>query len=196
MTIEQIANSSEISKQVFKALSDKQRARRATDLTNLYREMSRKDKTLQEKEMIQVFKKLEDAGIGSLVIGRRSNHNRFVWSYNLKHVALAAKGKIKQEAMESVETTGKKKTRGIRKVSTKASPVTVVKPTILRKAIKERAKKLDVPAPEVMKVEEKVVSKGSSTQGPILQFQVELSANTRPQDIQAILELIKDLHKK
>lgn len=184
-SIQTIANSSEVSKAVFKALSDKQRARKATDLTNLFREMTQKDKTLQEKEILAVFKKLQDASVGSLVIGRRNKHNRFVWNYNLKQVAQAAHGKMKPEELGPAIIVRKPKSRRIRKtLSTKT----------VKAALKNVTKQVET-AP-VTAIEEKLMPISSTGKGPTLQFNIELSANTRAEDIQALLELVHGLAKE
>lgn len=174
-TIESVANSSEISKIVFKALSDKQRTRRATDLTNLFRTVSKLDQTIPEREFLAVFKKLQDAKVGSLIIGRRSNHNRFVWNYNLKEVAQAAMDKTMlltpiSEHFSNVQKKTKKKT------------VTIVKPTEVIKPIKKKV------------IQAK--TKSSTVKGPSIQLNLELSPNTPVKEIQALLELVKSLQSK
>lgn len=185
-SIQTIASSSEVSKAVFKALSDKQRARRATDLTNLFREVSAKDKTIPEKEFLTVFKKLEEAKLGSLVIGRRNKHNRFLWNYNLKQVAQAAHGKVKPEDMGPAVEVRKPKSRRIRKP-------TVLAAKTVKSVMKNVSKQIET-AP-IQSIQEKVVPSSSTGKGPMLQFNIELSATTRAEDIQALLGLVQDLQK-
>ena len=175
--IETVANSSEISKIVFKALSEKQRARRATDLTHLYRAVSKMDKTVQEKEFLKVFRQLEDADIGSLIIGRRNNHNRFVWNYNLKQVAQAASGKM--DTKELAPAVPEKTVKKSRKVTTKKR-----KPSMLK-------------AKSVPMVEDAHVTKSSSMAGPTkIQLTLELAPEVSAKDIQALIELVNGLQAK
>lgn len=109
MTIEQVANSSEVSKAIFKALADKQRARRKTDLTNLFKTVRKEHAEISEKDFLLIFKQLQEAKVGSLVIGRKNNHNRFVWSYNLKDVANRGLNKTSTEKPTQLPAPEKKK---------------------------------------------------------------------------------------
>lgn len=90
--IKELANETPISKAVFKALADKQRQRSRTDISRLYRAIKAAEMPhLDEKQFLEVFKKLQLAGVGSLIIGRKNNPNRFAWNYNLKDIGKAAK---------------------------------------------------------------------------------------------------------
>lgn len=90
-TIHQIAQSSPIAKEVFKVLERRQRFRKRSDISRIYREVKSHNINTDPKEVLSVFKELQTAGVGSIVLGRKNNPNRFVWKYNLKHVAKAAK---------------------------------------------------------------------------------------------------------
>jgi hypothetical protein len=182
--IETVANGSEIGKIVFKALSEKQRARRATDLTHLYRAVSKMDKTVQEKEFLKVFRQLEDADIGSLIIGRRNNHNRFVWNYNLKQVAQAANGKMSTK--ELAPAVPEKKAKTVRKVTKRRKPS-------MFKARSQSVSKVET-APIV---EDAHVTKSSSVAGPTkIQLTLELAPEVSAKDIQALIELVNSLQAK
>lgn len=87
-----VANSTPASKTIFKALSGLQRARRRTDLGRLYRMVHHMDNTVTEKDFLDIFKSLQDAKVGSLIIGRKNNPNRFAWRYNLKDIAARLQG--------------------------------------------------------------------------------------------------------
>lgn len=93
MNIETVANENEVSKVIFKALTEKQRAVRTTSLTNLYRSIHQANPSVAEKDFLAVFKHLEQARAGKLIFGRKNNHNRFEWNYNLKDVANMGIGK-------------------------------------------------------------------------------------------------------
>lgn len=72
-------------------LSARQRMRRVTDLNNFYRFITKKHPDIKDTDFLNVFKKLDNEGAGSLIIGRKNNPNRFIWNYNLKEVAESLK---------------------------------------------------------------------------------------------------------
>lgn len=117
MNIETVANGNDVSKAVFKALSEKQRAVRTTSLTNLFRALHKTHKSMSEKEFLDVFKQLEQAKYGKLIIGRRSNHDRFEWNYNLKDVAQLGSGQLSTKDVKPAPKLKKTK-----RVQTKNSP--------------------------------------------------------------------------
>lgn len=92
-TIQQIAQSSPVAKEVFKVLEKRQRFRKRSDISRIYREIKSTHMSTDPKEVLNVFKELQSLGVGSIVIGRKNNPNRFIWKYNLKEVAKAAKNK-------------------------------------------------------------------------------------------------------
>lgn len=96
MNIQQIAHSSPSAKEVFNVLERRQRSRKRTDLNRIYREIKLTNTEISKKEVLIVFKKLQDAGVGSIVFGRGSNPNRFVWNYSLRDIAKAAFEKDKK----------------------------------------------------------------------------------------------------
>lgn len=89
-TIREISQSSPVAKEVFGVLSERQRYRRRTDLNRLYNMLKMSGSTVSPDDFLNVFKTLQAAQVGSLVIGRKNNPNRFVWNYNLKDIAKAA----------------------------------------------------------------------------------------------------------
>lgn len=94
MTLQEVAQMSEVAKTIFDDLSKRSRFR---DETNLVRYPSLLN--LDQNETMAVFRELERLGVGSIVIGRRGKPTRFVWKYNLKDVANAAYGKIPESDM-------------------------------------------------------------------------------------------------
>lgn len=83
--IKELANETPVAKAIFKALSDRQRQRSRTDISRLFRAIRASDMPqLDEKQFLEVFKKLHSAGMGSLIIGRKNNPDRFAWKYSLK----------------------------------------------------------------------------------------------------------------
>jgi ribosomal protein L18E len=72
-----IANESETAKNVFEIFAARERFRRETNLSRLQRYMHEAGKKVVEDELLGLFKKLETAGIGTLVVGRGNRNTRF-----------------------------------------------------------------------------------------------------------------------
>lgn len=85
-----IAKENETAKNVFEIFSNRERYRRETNLKRLQRYMHEEGKKVNESEFMDLFKKLQDLGIGTIVVGRGTKNNRFKWHYNLRDVARAA----------------------------------------------------------------------------------------------------------
>lgn len=75
------------SKIVMEYLNSRQRGAAKTDLSNVYRIVHRIHPELSEDDFMSVFKAMQAQGLGSMVIGRNGNPNRFVWKYTLKETA-------------------------------------------------------------------------------------------------------------
>lgn len=74
-------------KLVFDILAERNRHRQRTDIKNLFRMAQKIENKLDYPSFLEVFKKLQANDVGSLIIGRRGNPDRFVWNYNLKAFA-------------------------------------------------------------------------------------------------------------
>lgn len=71
--------------------ANRERNREVTDIEQMRKGIELKEgETLDATRWMQAFKKLEDMGLGSLIIGRRGNPNRFRWNYSLKAIGQAA----------------------------------------------------------------------------------------------------------
>lgn len=93
-----------VAKLVFDVLSERQRHRQRTDLNNLYRGMLKIDSGLDHDKFMDVFRSLDQNGAGKLVRGRRGNPDRFIWKYDLRALAEAAKRNgINPATMEQLE---------------------------------------------------------------------------------------------
>lgn len=103
--IKSIANGSETAKTVFDVLSKRRRFRRQTNLNKLQQMLMDQGCLIVEDDYINLFKELETKGVGSLIVGRKGNPNRFKWNYSLKSVAKAAIG---NDNVEQFEPLGKK----------------------------------------------------------------------------------------
>ena len=167
----------EVQKLVFEVLSERQRHRQRTDLKNLYRAVKRNEPSLDEDAFMDVFKGLDKAGAGSLIIGRRGNPNRFIWKYNLKAIAEAAQaGGIKASSFQEL---------GNKPVETKP---------IVKRA-KRRAKAVKMKAQDRVAVTiQKPASKPmAAKQGTFLQ--IDLSTMS-PADVAALIALVSPVVKK
>jgi hypothetical protein len=157
----------QVNEMIFKALGNRQRIRTQLDLTQMYRMMKR-ELGVGDQEFLAAFRLLEVQGAGSLIIGRRGNPNRFVWKYNLKQVAQAA---LKGENLKGLEPLDKK-SRLIQFAKGKPGP-------------KPRTKK-----------EFRIVTPKQLKTVPTLQIVINIPENTRPQDVQAYIDLAKDINIK
>lgn len=91
----QVAKLNDAAQKAFETFGQRQRFRSNTNLKRFQRELELKYKTaVDDKQLLETFKGLEDAGMGSLIIGRKSQNTRFAWQYSLRDVAKLAKGEI------------------------------------------------------------------------------------------------------
>lgn len=71
--------------------ANRDRNREITDIEQMRKGIELRNKeTLHPDRWIEAFKKLEDMGLGALIMGRRGNPNRFRWNYSLKAIGQAA----------------------------------------------------------------------------------------------------------
>lgn len=84
-----IAAQNETAKNVFEVFRARERFRKETNLSRLQRTLLEEGKKVVDDEFIGLFQKLQDLGIGTLVVGR-GKPTRFKWHYNLRDVAKAA----------------------------------------------------------------------------------------------------------
>lgn len=87
MKLQQIASENETAKAVFSTWAQRRRFRRETNLPRFEASLLQDGHKIVRQDFLQLFKRLEDAGIGSIIVGRHGKPNRFVWNYNLKDVA-------------------------------------------------------------------------------------------------------------
>lgn len=75
-------------------MAKRERARRETNLAQFRNELSEKFGEINSGQLHQAFKKAQSLGLGALVDDPETGSAKFVWNYNLKEVAQAAKGKL------------------------------------------------------------------------------------------------------
>jgi hypothetical protein len=83
--IVEIAQQSELARAVFKTLSEMEKARPTTDLGRLKARITDKTgKVVNQRELLDVFKALQQTGLGKLILSRdiaKAPH-RFEWMFN------------------------------------------------------------------------------------------------------------------
>lgn len=100
--------SDELAEYVFDYLAERQRNHRITSPERLMAILSQGSFTVNKGDVIRFFRKLEEAGCGKYVEGRRGHRSRFVWYVRMSDVGQAAQGsketveEIPQDEVESV----------------------------------------------------------------------------------------------
>lgn len=87
---------------LFESFKNRKRFRRRTNVNLLHQELVAKFGKIEESQLIETFKMLQDMEFGSLVVGRRNNPTRFIWNYSLKDLAKAAKGELKMDEINAI----------------------------------------------------------------------------------------------
>lgn len=91
--LQTFAKSNELGKEIFEALSTRERAAARSDIDAIFRELEAKhQKELNYYKFLGVWKMLEEKKLGTLVFGRKGNPNRFVWRTSLREVGRVALG--------------------------------------------------------------------------------------------------------
>ena len=85
-----IAKENKQSKTIFSALASRKRTRKITDLRQFQYKLLDEGAKLSKEDVLHTFKRLEKAGVGTLIIGRKNKPTRFEWNYSIKRVAKAA----------------------------------------------------------------------------------------------------------
>lgn len=88
-----ISTENQSSKSVFKYLFDRRRGRQDTNIKRVQRILKESGADVNASDISEVFKKLQDLGIGKIVFGRRGNPNRFLWTANLRSIKDILEGK-------------------------------------------------------------------------------------------------------
>lgn len=79
-------------KAMLKYLSERQRARKDSDISKLARAVSKRDLNTNPRSVFKVLKKYEALGLGRIVYGRNGKPNRFHWSVSLTSLGKLLKG--------------------------------------------------------------------------------------------------------
>lgn len=84
--LKSIAHANSTAEVVATALALRQRQRTETNVKAMWSSLLRNKEKVVQKEFFQFWKNLEAEGLGSLIVGRRGKHTRFIWNYSLKNV--------------------------------------------------------------------------------------------------------------
>jgi hypothetical protein len=120
--LKEIANSSHTSIITMLFLALRQRSREASNLDVIKSQLTRMGEKIIDEDYYRFWKSLDSAGVGSYIVGRRGNPNRFKWHFDLKQIAQSAIEGKEQEAKD----LAKKKVKNARIVSKprEVAPVT------------------------------------------------------------------------
>lgn len=91
--LKNVAGETSSAKSVFKYLLDRRRGRQDTNIKRVQRLLKESGAAVSNDDVSDVFRKLQDLGIGKIVFGRRGNPNRFIWNANLRSIKEVLEGK-------------------------------------------------------------------------------------------------------
>ncbi len=109
MEVAKVAKMNDAAIAAFDTFGKRKRFRSNTNLLRFHAELEEKYGKIKVSDLETTFKKLQDAGFGSLIVGRKDTDTRFAWNYSLKDVAKLAQGKIKPEEVQRVVNPKSKK---------------------------------------------------------------------------------------
>jgi hypothetical protein len=192
-TVKAVFESTPTAGTIRDVLSERIRFRHQTNLNKFRNDLLSAGHKIVEKEYIETFQKLDQLGVGSLIIGRRGKPNRFLWNYNLKDVAKSAKGTakattpiVKVEAKAEAAPVKKEVKMGLTK---RGRPFRKVLAAPSQPA--KLATQVSVPVPKISAAP--VVNKDVA-KAP-LAVTINLPSNVSKDDIAALLQLVSELGK-
>ncbi len=154
-----ISTENQSSKSVFKYLFERRRGRQDTNIKRVQRLLKESGEPVNSNEISDVFRKLQELGIGKIVFGRRGNPNRFMWTANLLSIKELLEGKSQQ--LYKQNPTAKKLNQPKLTSSIEAPPVVaqepekkVVEPKRLRQTFIVRKGEIEIEVPAVITDEE------------------------------------------
>lgn len=91
-----VATETSSAKSVFKYLFDRRRGRQDTNIKRVQRILKESGAEVTTNDISDVFRKLQDLGIGKIIFGRKGNPNRFIWTANLRSLREIIEGKSEE----------------------------------------------------------------------------------------------------
>lgn len=102
----EIAHSNETALATMEELNNRQRNRKFLNIELIHKNLLRKGLKIVDADYMKYWKDMQEAGVGSIVYGRKGNPDRFACNYNLKDVAQVALGGGKVEEIAPVVSNG------------------------------------------------------------------------------------------
>lgn len=124
-SLKQVAQLNDASVALFTEFAERKRFRRNVNLKRLRRELSQKFGDINSQQLLETFKQMQNLGLGSIIYGRGGKSTQFLWNFDLKDVAKAAKGEIKAADLVPLRPLIQKR----RKYQNRAPKSTQVVPT-------------------------------------------------------------------
>lgn len=90
LKVKQVTNASRTATATMILLGFRQRAHSFINLLSVKRELQSMNEHVVDKDYMDFWRGLEEAGAGSIIVGRRGKQTRFEWNYSLKQVASVA----------------------------------------------------------------------------------------------------------
>lgn len=106
-TLKEIGNSNDTAKAVFSEWASRKRIRTELNVNRLIIKLAHKGKVVPE-EVYETLKKLEDAGVGSLIHGRAGKEDRFKVYYSLKQIGTAVADPSSDNPIEKLSVPEKR----------------------------------------------------------------------------------------
>lgn len=118
------------------SLALRERARDYSDIRRTKARLVKEGEKIIANDYMQFWKDLQDAGVGSIVYGRKNNPDRFEWHFSLKQVAKAALDGT-DEKLEPIKTipVAKSKPKVIRRPAKHTAPVSIPKQVMQEKLV-------------------------------------------------------------
>jgi hypothetical protein len=90
LSLKDIMSTSPVVKVIMASMKRRKRDRKYIELNNFHKSLSDVGHDFTFQQLVDGFKLIEDAGVGSLVVGRNGKKNRFAPGFSMRKVAKAA----------------------------------------------------------------------------------------------------------
>lgn len=174
--IKNVTNASRTATVTMIVLGFRQRAHAFINLASVKRELLSMNERIVDKDYMEFWRGLENAGAGSVILGRRGKQTRFEWNYSLKQIAgIAIEGKEEE----------------VKKIASKRKPPKVViAPKLPKKAVSEPDKEVK---PQGPKREERLVY--SIPVRPGFSLDIVLPGDLKEEELKTIRDSLSLGHK-
>lgn len=88
--LKQVGHASHTAEVTITALALRERLRHFSDITRTRNQLIRQGERVVDEDYMAFWKGLQDAGVGTIIFGRKGKPDRFQWHYSMKKVAQAA----------------------------------------------------------------------------------------------------------